>query len=137
MSTIQNIVNRTSEICLHSATAAGIGYLFARSLVCLNPLHAAAISAISVLIAKITNPLFQKCFGGPEANGSSLLFGSVLNITVSVAATISAANAIGFSISVPAFLYLNAVAIGTYVLANLGVLAASAEMVGLETSFLR
>jgi hypothetical protein len=130
-------VNKGAETTLHSVTAAGTGYLFAKNLMTLNPVHAAAISAISVVVSKVTSPLFQMFFGGPEANGSSLLLGSVLNITASVSATIAAASALGYSISVPAWLYLSAVAIATYVLVNLGILAASAEVVSLEASFLR
>lgn len=137
MGAIQNVVNHASETVLHSVAAAGTSYLFARNLMSLNPIHAAAISAISVLVSKVTNPLFEMCFGGLEANGSSQLLGNVLNLKASVAVTVLAANAVGFSISIPAYLFLSVAAISTYVLVNLGILAASAEVVSLETSFLR
>lgn len=137
MTSIQNVVNQASETLLHSVSAAGTGYMFAGGVLSLSPVHAAVISAISVLVSKVTNPVFQMCFGGPDANGSSLFLGNVLNITVSVAATIAIANAIGYSISVPAFLYLNAVAVGTFVLVNLGILAASAEVISIEATFSR
>lgn len=132
MSAIQFVVNQASETMLHGVTAAGTAYLFAKNM---NPVQAAALSAVSAVVSKITNPVFQWLFGGPEANGSSLLLGNALNITTSVAITVALANAVGFSVSVPAFLYLNAVAISTFVLVNLGILAASTEVI--ESSFLR
>lgn len=137
MSSIQNVVNRSAETMLHSVSSGATASLFAKNLMTLNPVHAAGLSAVSVLVSKVTSPLFQMLFGGPEANGSSLFLGNALNITLSVAATVITANAIGFSISVASFLYISAVNISTYVLVSLGILAASAEVVSLENSFMR
>jgi hypothetical protein len=122
---IQSVVNKASETVLNSATAAMVGYLCAKAFMSINPTHAAVVSAVAVLVSKVTNPLFSKIFSGPGANNASKFLGTVLNITLSVAVSAAIATAIGYSVSFSAFLYLNALTIATFASIALGVVVAA------------
>ena len=122
MTTIKAVLNETSELVLHSVTAAGVGYLCARVFMStINPIHAAVVTGLAALASRITKPLFDKIFGGFHSNQASRVLGSILNITSSVAIAASVATAIGFPVSMPAFLCLNAFTIGAFALVALGV----------------
>jgi hypothetical protein len=125
MINIRNIINQASDTVLNSAAAAGIGYLCARAFMAINPVHVAVASAISVVVSKVTDPIFDKIFAGEKASKASKFLGNVLNITTSVAASAGIATALGFEVSFASFLYVNAVTIAAFAAVTLGVFAAA------------
>jgi ABC-type polysaccharide/polyol phosphate export permease len=124
MVSIQNVVNTGADTVLNCGAAAGIGYLTARVFMSsLNPVHAAVVSAISVLVSKVANPVFDYVFTSSDTNKACKFLGNVLNITASVAASAGIASAIGFPVSFSAFLCLNAITIVALSVIALGLVA--------------
>lgn len=137
MTTIQNVVNLASDTVLNSGAAAAIGYLCARAFMTINPVHAAVVSAISVVVSKITNPIFDKIFAGDNANKASKFLGNVLNITASVAGSAAIATSLGYQVSFASFLYLNAITIAAFSAVTIGLFAAASTAAYLEDSYNR
>ena len=137
MTKIQNVVNLASDTVLNSAAAAAIGYLCARAFMTINPIHAAVVSAVSVVVSKVTNPIFEKIFAGDSANKASKFLGNVLNITTSVAASAAIATALGYPVSIASFLYLNAITIASFSAVTIGLYAAASTAVYLEDAYNR
>ena len=137
MTTIQKLVNLASDTVINSAAAAGIGYLCARAFMTLNPVHAAVVSAVSVVVSKVTNPIFNWIFAGEQANKASKFLGNVLNITASVAASAAIATSLGYPVTVTSFLVLNAVTIAAFAAVSVGLFAAASTAVYLEDAYNR
>ncbi len=135
MTRIHNVINIASDTILNSAAAAGIGYLFSRAFMTINPVHAAVVSAVSVVISKVTTPIFDEIFDGETANKASKFLGKVLNITTSVAASAAIATALGFPVTFSSFLYLNAVTIAAFSAVTIGLFAAASTAVYLEDKY--
>lgn len=132
MTNIQSVINETSQTILECGAAAAIGYLCARVFTSINPAHAAVVSAVSILVSKIVDPVFQRVFAGPGANDASKFLGTVLNITLSVSASAAIASAMGFPISATAFFWLNIVGILAVPVVTIAVVVAAAAGLALK-----
>lgn len=96
---VRDLVNKAASTVVEMGVCAGVGYLGARLFNIINPVHGAVYAATAVLVSKITEPLFEKIFGGPEANEDSKFLGRVINIGVCVGISGAISTAIGFPIS--------------------------------------
>jgi len=140
MSAIQNIANEASSAVVLSATGAGVGYLFARAFMSINPINAAVFCATNALVSKVINPIFNPIFNGPTANGASKFVGSVLQLAATIASSVAISNALGYPISfgaaataslVPAAVVLTVFTVGVslFAIAYLAVMFNSAKSV--------
>jgi hypothetical protein len=122
----QKVVNCVSETLIESSIAGGIGYCCARCFRGINPLHALALSAMSMAVSKLTKSLFDRVFNNEHSNEASKLVGPALNLTAcaiiySGVVNLLAVYAVSItSIAISAFLGLNAVSVAAYVAVNVG-----------------
>jgi len=132
---VQNIVNQFSDTAVHAALSAGTGYLLARFVMTtLNPATAAVVSAVSAVVSVVIDPIFKAIFAGPQANDASRFLGKVLNISTALALPVGIANSLGYAITVPAFIGLNLVTIGAFVLTGLGIAGAASAGFTLQSA---
>lgn len=123
MTAIQNIVNSLSDLTVHAAVSSMVGYCAARAFtpLLLDPVTAAVVTGVASIVSRITSPIFNAIFARPTADKATRFLGNVLNLTTSLALPVAIANAIGYPITIPAFVCLTAVTVGTYVLVSLGI----------------
>ncbi|HEV8051216.1 MAG TPA: hypothetical protein VGP47_01890 [Parachlamydiaceae bacterium] len=135
MTQIQNALNVASETILTSAAFAGAGYLCARVFMSLNPVHAAVVSAVSVVVSKVTTPIFDKVFNGEKANESSRFLGAVLNVSASVIASSALATALGYPVSIASCLCLIAIIMSVGGALTIGASSSATQNAYLENAY--
>lgn len=121
----QECINTASDTIVQMSFAGALGYLCARVFGIINPVHGAAFCAVSAVVTKVVNPVFDKYFNNSESNHSSKLIGILLSTVVGTAVSASLATLAGFSISFNTAVVLLCSTIAVGLIATLGLTLAN------------
>lgn len=98
-SNLQTTMNSVADSAVTMSIAASVGYCCARVFTSVNPVHGAVFCAVSSLVTKFVNPIFEKFFAGKGANEASKMLGVGLSIVSGIAASAAVSTAFGFPIT--------------------------------------